>query len=426
MKVELKKLPQSRVSLTIELAPEEFEAYLNEAASDLGQTVQIKGFRKGNAPRRIIEERLGKDRILNRGTELAMRQSYVKAVVEHELETVEEPALSAVTSGPGDKFVFRAEVTVLPKVKLGDYTTVPVSAETVSVTETEIDGALKTLQKSRANYTTVARPAQKGDRVEIDFEATVEGKAIDGGKSSQHPLILGEGHFMNGFEEELIGMKEGENKNFSCVAPEDYSRPELAGKKVDFAVKMNQAQSVELPEINDEFARAVGRFPSLDELKKSINEGLQEEKKNRQREKLRLKIMDVLIERSSIEIPEVMLEAELAKMEGEFVASLEKIGIDKDNYLAHLKKTPVELKHDWQGGAEKRVRAALILREIAKREGIAVSEEEVEGRLNEILRSIPNPGEAQKLDLASLGNYVRGILRNEKVFALLESRINPE
>lgn len=423
MKIDIKKLPQSRVLLTIELVTEEFEKYLNKAASELGESVQIKGFRKGNAPRSIIEERLGKDRILNRASELAIRQSYVKAVVGNELETIEEPAFSVVSSIPSDKFIFRAEVTVLPEVKLGDYTSLPVRQETVSVTETELASALKTLQKSRANYTTVSRPARTGDRVEINFETTVEGKAIEDGKSSQHPLIIGEGHFMKGFEEELVGMKEGENKNFSLVAPKDYGRRELAGQKVDFAVKMNLVQAVQMPEMNDEFAGSLGRFSSLDELKKGISDGLQEEKRNREREKTRLKIMEVLIERSAIELPAAMLEAELAKMEGEFTASLERLGIDKESYLAHLKKTPAELKSGWSPQAEKRARSALILREIAKREGIKVGEEEVAGRINEILKTLPSPDEAQKIDLTALQNYVRGIIRNEKVFELLESRI---
>jgi len=422
MKVDVKKLPQSRVSLTVELTPDEFEDYFKEAVAELSEAVAIKGFRKGTAPRKLIEEQLGKDRILHRATELAMRKSYVKAVIEHEIETVEEPALSVINSSP-EKLTFRAEVAILPEVKLGDYAEIPLKIEEANVAGAEVDAALETLRKSRANYNAVSRPAQKGDRVEIDFTAKVEGKEIEDGTSSQHPLILGQGHFMKGFEEELVGMKEDENKNFSLVAPSDYSRPELAGQKVDFTVKMNVVQSVELPELNDELAKTLGRFSSLEELKKSVGEGLFEEKKNREREKTHLKIIDVLVERSSIELNSSIIEAELAKMEGEFAASLERIGVDKNSYLAHLKKTPADLKRDWSPQAEKRVRAALILREIAKREKITVSDEEIEGRVGEILASVGDPNEAQKLDLAALSNYVRGILRNEKVFALLESRI---
>lgn len=423
MEVQVKNLPKSRVELTINLPSEELEDYIKKAIQQLSLSQKVKGFRPGKAPQELVEKKLGPEKIFKEAVDLAVKESYVKAIRTNEFETFGPPQIELLEIAPKKPLVFKAEVAVLPKVEPGDYKTLKLKPGKIEVTEKEIDDVLARLHKSRAKYNNVGRPAQKGDRVEVDFTASVRGAVIEGGDSKQHPLIVGEGHFMAGFEDKLVGMKEGEEANFSLRAPKDYYRKELAEKKIDFKVKMNLVQEVILPKLDDSFAKDLGKFTSLEELRKSVKEGLTEEKKAREQEKWRVTIVESLLEKSSFEIPEEMLVAELEKMESEFSTSLGRMNIDQEHYLAHLKKSMADLKKDWRGQAQKRVRAALVLREIARREGIVVTEADVEERANQILKNVPDPSQLQNINVDSLKDYVRTLVRNEKVFQLLERTI---
>lgn len=423
MKIDIKKLPGSQIEFKIELLPEELEQYSSLAIQELGKNQKIKGFRPGQASLKVLEGHLGKDQVFNKMVDLAVKKSFVKAVLEHKLEPIGEPKIEILKAAQGNPLIFKAEFSVLPKVEVGDYTNLGVRSGEVSVSKEDIENALATLQKSKASYSNVARAAEIGDRIEIDFKTSVGGSPLEDGTSQQHPLIIGQGHFMKGFENELIGMKEGEEKNFSLIAPENYYRKDLAGKKVDFVVKMSVVQKVELPELNDEFAKKVGKFTSLENLRESINDGLLEEKKQKEKEKTRLKIVDVLIDKTPFDIPDKLVGTELVKMENEFLSSLANMGVDKESYMAHIKKSPEDLKSGWQGQAQKRVKAALILREIAQKEGISVLPEEVEARVNEFLKNITNPQDASKIDVVSFKSYIQGVIRNEKVFEFLEKNL---
>lgn len=423
MNVQVKELPKSKVELTIEVSPDELLEYSKKAALQLSISQKIKGFRPGNAPPKVIEQRLGKERLFQEAVDVAVKESYIQAIREQELETIAPPKIEVLKVAPNNPLVFRAEASVLPRVKLGDYLAQKIKKESIEVKDLEIDSALQTLRRSRAKYNNVSRPIQKGDRVEIDFNSKVAGVAIEGGTSKQHPLVVGEGHFMPGFEEKLLGMKEGEDKSFSLKAPQDYYRKELAGKPVDFKVKIDLVQKVELPVADDNFAKKISNLASLTELRQSIKDGLGEEKKKREQEKTRLKIIEQIVEETPFEIPELLISQELEKMEGELTGSLKRINLDKDSYLAHIKRSLDDLKKEWRPQAEKRVRSALVLKEIGKKEGIIVAEEEVETRANEILRTMPDASQIKQINLDSFKNHIRALLFNEKVFEFLEDKI---
>ena len=423
MKVDIKDLPDSKKEITVELNAEDLRCYAQKAARDLSGKHKIEGFRDGNAPLKIVEQKLGEKVILERTIDIAVKESYVKVLIENKIETIAEPKIEVVKMVPKELLIFKAEVVVLPEIKLGDYSKLKLSHSKIKVEEKEIDKAIETLRKSRAAYKTVLRPAEKENRVEIDFESKANGKTIDGGISKQHPLIIGEEHFMKGFEDELIGMKEREEKKFSLVAPKDYYQKDLAGQKIEFTVKMNLVQEVEMPEINDAFAARLGKFTSLKDLKKSIEEGLLDEKKNKEKEKNRLEIIDLLIKSSSFKAPEKLVELELVKMEQEFSASLAQMNLEKDSYLAHIKKSMEDIKKQWQEQAEKRVGASLILREIAQKEAITISNEEVEERASQILKNAPDMEQIKNIDPNQLKEHVRAVMKNEKVFELLEKNI---
>lgn len=422
MKIELKNLPKSEVELTINLSPEEMANYIDTACRELSRQTNIKGFRPGAAPNDMVIRELGQDKINQAAFNIAVKENYQKAVTDKHLEPINDPKIIIEKQDEG--LTFKAVVAVLPKVELGDYKKIKVPAETIKIEEKEISNVLEDIKKTRAQNTTVSRPAQTGDRVEIDFKVKRDGVIIDSGESQQHPLILGEGHFISGFEKELEGLKENEVKNFSLVAPADYHNKELAGQKLDFEVKMNLVQERKLPELTDEFVKTLGSFEKAEDLKQNVREGLKMEKEMKARDERRQKIALALVKDANADLPDELINMEIEKMTAELSDSLARMNLTLDSYLTHLKKSFEELKKDWRPQAEQRVKVALALKEVAKRENIEVSEEEIEAKLAQLLRSAPPMQPDQNLDLTVLRGYVRGLIRNDKVFELLENQFN--
>jgi trigger factor len=306
-------------------------------------------------------------------------------------------------------------------VQLADYKGIKAKKNKLKVEKAEIDSSLDYLRKSRAKIITVNRPAEKGNRVEIDFEVRHGGVKIENGMSKNHPLILGEGRFLPGFEKELEGMSAGEEKNFSLKAPKDWPDKRVAEKNLDFKVKMNLVQERQIPELNDEFAKSLGNFASLETLKENVSGGLLEEKEIKEKQRIRIELIEKVAENSKIEIPESLIAEELDKMINEFKFSISGFGLDFDKYLEEIKKTTPELKKEWKNQAEKRVRIAMCLKAIAEKEQIEISDEEIENKINEELKNYPNVEEVKKnIDLKALRVYTKEVLRNEKVLGLLE------
>jgi len=313
------------------------------------------------------------------------------------------------------------------EVKLAKYKGLKVKKNKLEVKEEEVKKALDYLQNSRAKIITVNRPAKKGDRLEIDFEVRQVGAKIENGTSKNHPLILGRGNFLPGFEEKLEGMKSGQEKKFSLKAPTDWPNQKIANKNLDFKVKMNLVQERELPKIDDGFAKSLGNFDSLEALKKSIKEGLFGEKEIKEKQRVRMEMIEKIAQDSKIKVTDMLIKEEIEKMINEFRISIKNIGLDFDTYLKEIKKTIEDLKKDWYKEAEKRVRISLCLREIAKKENIEVGEEEVKEKINEDLKHYPGVEEVKKnIDLNVLKDYTKNILINEKVFVLLEDKAKIE
>ena len=305
MKVNLKELPKSGVEFTFDLTPQDLEPYIEKASRNFSKEVKIKGFRVGGKiPRDILERHLGPERLFKEAVDIAVKENFVKALLENNLETISQPEINLLKAATGNNLVFTVTVVVLPKVNIGEYKKIKIARDKVEISDKEVEAAVSTLRKSKASYANVSRPAHKGDRVEINFDVLLRGVPIKGGSSKQHPLVLGEGHFMKGFEDNIMGMKEGAKKSFSLKTPKDYWNKKIAGQEVEFKVEMGIVQNVSLPELDNEFAKRLGKFSSMGELKKSISEGLLEEKKAKQKEKERLKIVDFLLAESTMEVPD--------------------------------------------------------------------------------------------------------------------------
>lgn len=306
-------------------------------------------------------------------------------------------------------------------IELVNYKGLKATKRELKVEEKEIDKALDYLRKSRAKIITVNKPAQKGNRIEIDFEVRLAGVKIENGESKNHPLILGEGRFLPGFENELEGMKAGQEKEFSLKVPADWPDKKIAGKNLDFKVKMNIVQERELPEINDEFAKSLGNFDSLGSLKQSVKDGLMQEKETMEKQRIRIELIEKIAADSKTEVPENLINEELEIMVNELKVSISQLGLDFEKYLSEIKASVDNLKKSWKEQAEKRVKIGLCLKVIADKEKISVSDEEVEQKVNEDLKQYGNIEQVKKdIDLPALKEYTKNILINEKVFALLE------
>ena len=421
MKTSIKKLLKSQIEILFEVAPEEFQNSIERTIFDLGKDLEVEGFRKGQAPKEILIQNIGKEKILFSAVQLAVKENYLKEITSQKFEAISQPEIEILSEIDfGKKLTFKAVFATFPEIKLADYRKIAadIKRKEILVEEKEIDNALSWLQKSRAKFIFENRPAKKGDFVEIDFRSS----QIEAGLKKKDNFILGQGHFVPGFEENLEGMMPGQEKEFSLRFPENYSQKDLAGNLVDFKVKMNSVQKMVPPEINDEFAKSLGKFENLTELKKNISEGIKIEKENHESQRIRGEILGKINKETRMEIPEVLVETEKKRMLEDLKRLVsEKLKISLEQYLSQIKKTEKELLESFRPEAEKKIKYALILREISKREKISASEEEIKMAVNEFLKNYPDTEKVKKeLDPGQLKSYYEEAIRNEKTLQFLE------
>lgn len=418
MKVDSKKLPKSQIELTFELTVEEFLQHFNHAVSRLKGSVKVDGFRPGQAPNKMVEEKLKPEALLMEAGDHAVQHTYSDYVKENKIEAVGHPEVKIQKIAKGSPFIFTAVVTVLPEVKLPYYKKIAaaVKGQDVEVTEEEVQDSLKHLQKSRAKMSVKNDVAAKGDFVQIEYSS----EDVNGGQAVKDQFILGEAGFMKGFEDNIIGMKDGQEKEFKATFPETVPQKELAGKEADFKVKMISVQKLELPEINDEFVKQMGAFDSLTALKKSMKEGMTVEKKENEKQRKRAEILEKIAEKSEFETPEELVKYEQERLLADLknrVSQAAKISFEE--YLASVKQTEEQIKETYKKEAEKRLRGFLVLKQLGKEENVEIADKEVE---EEVAKSTKNYSKEQmaKIDTNELKEYTKGVLFNEKVFQTLE------
>jgi len=396
MRVKINKLPKSQIELEIEVPADEFDNFIERATLNLGKDLEIRGFRKGKAPKNIIEEHIGPEKILIEAGDLAVNETYKKAILENKIEAIFQPKIEIKKLAKGNDLVFSAKTAVLPEVKLPDYRKIAskIKKNKVRVEEKEIENALKWLQKSRAKFTAKNQVAQKGDFVEIEYSSPQIGQ-----EAQKDAFVLGEGHFLPGFEEKIIGMKSGEEKENITLNKD--------GKDIILKVKVISVQNVELSEVNDEFAKSLGKFDNLDALKKNIKQGLVLEKEQAEKQRTKQEILEKIGEKTKVEIPDVLIENEQKQiLENLKKMVSERLKISFQDYLKKLGKTEKQVSDSFLLESQKKVRNYLILREIGKREKIEVSEEELAG-----------------LDPERPKEYSREVIKTEKTFAVLENLV---
>ena len=428
MKINTKKLSSNQVEIEVEIPAPQVGVYFDLAASELSKNMKVDGFRPGKVPIEIVEREKGSKELYDYAANLAIQKTLPRAILDlptdeagNKIEIVGQPNIVVTQIAQGNPIKYKVTFWVVPEIELGNYKGLKIKKKEVKVEDKEVDKSLEYLQKSRAKLVTVNRPAKNGDRVEIDFSTRLGGAKVENGESKNHPLILGESRFVPGFEEKLEGMKTNEEKEFSLKTPKDWPQKNLADKKLDFKVKMNLVQERDIPKLSDELAKNLGNFKSLDDLKQNLKESLIQEKKLKEKERIRVELIEKVTQDSKMDIPEALIDIELDKMIDELGGNVGSMGLDLDKYLNQIKKTVDDLKKEWRNQAEKRVGVGLTLRTIAKKEKIEINDEEVTEKINETLKHYPNIEEAKKnLDIPTLKEHTKGVIRNEKVFELLE------
>ncbi|NTU66349.1 MAG: trigger factor [Candidatus Moranbacteria bacterium] len=424
----IKKLTGSKVEITREIPSAVWEKYIASAVSDAASEFKFQGFRPGKAPRHLVEQKVGKDIILNNAAEKAIRKDYVDYVVAEKMDVIGMPEVKIVKLTEGEPMTYEARVAVMPEIKIDakykdevKKVNAEFSGKTFEADEKEVELELERLANSRAKLVTVMREAKNEDAVEIDFSVLVGGVPIEGGTSKNHALVIGKGVFIPGFEENLIGMKEGDEKEFELSFPKDYHKEDLKGKLATFKVKMNMVQEREIPKVDDEFAKSLGNFENLEAIKKNMREGMAHENEHRIKEERNAKYIEAMIANFKGELPETMISEELKKMMHEFEHQVGSMGMTMDEYLARIGKKKSDMEKDWKPQAEKRVKSALALREISKEESIEVPHEEIEAEMNKTLQYYKSVKNVEKdIDLERLYNYTKVTLENDKVFEMLE------
>jgi trigger factor len=424
----IKKLPKSQIEFELVVPWKNWEKYLDQSAEELSKEIKISGFRPGKAPRNLVEQKIGKGTILNEAAEKAVKKSYVDYIVKEKIEAIGNPKVEINEIKEGEDLKFEITVSIMPEIEVDNGYKKDIkkineefAKKDMKADEKEIDLEIEKLANSRVKLVTVRREARNNDSVEIDFSVAVDGVPIENGSSKNHPLIIGKGVFIPGFEENLIGMKEGEEKEFELTFPESYHKKDLAGKLAAFKIKLNLVQERQTPEINDDFAKSLGKFSDLAALRKNMEEGLTHEKEHKMKEERRAEFIESIIKNSKTDLPDVLIDEETNRMLQEFEQQISPMGMTIDQYLENIKKDKEEMKKDWRPQAEKRVISALALKQIVKDEDIKVDSKEVEAEINKTIQYYKDVKDIEKnLDMERLYNYSKGILENEKVFEMLE------
>lgn len=385
MSVQVENLEKNMAKLTIEVAAEEVEKAIQAAYLKERGKISIPGFRKGKVPRNMIEKMYGAGIFYEDAANTLIQENYPTAVDESGVDIVSRPTIDIVQIESGKPFIFTAEVAVRPEVKLGKYLGVQVTKVDTSVSDEEVAEALEKERGNNARTVSVTdRAVENGDTAVIDFEGFVDGVAFEGGKGENHPLEIGSHSFIDTFEEQLIGKNVGDEVEVNVTFPEQYQAEELAGKPAMFKVKINEVKVKELPELDDDFAQDISEFDTLAEYKEDLKKRLTEQKENEAKRTKEDEAIQKIIDKSTMEIPEAMLETQCENMINEFAQRIAQSGLSMEQYMQFSGLTLDKLKEQVRPEAETRIKSSLVLEQIAKEENIEVTDAEIDAEVEKM------------------------------------------
>ena len=388
MSLQVEKLEKNMAKLTIEVSAEDLDKAMEKAYQKQKSRISLPGFRKGKAPRKMIESMYGKGVFMEDAVNSLVPQEYTKALGECDLEIVSQPEINVTQMEPGKALIFTADVAVKPEVTLGDYKGVEVPKSEIAVTDEEVDAEVKKEQDKNARTVAVEdRAAANGDITTIDFEGFVDGVAFDGGKGTDYALTLGSGTFIPGFEDQLVGANTGDHVEVKVTFPEEYQAKELAGKEAVFQCDVKKIETKEVPELDDEFAKDVSEFDTLAEYKEDVKKKLTEKKEKEARTAKENAAVDKAIENAQMDIPELMTKTECRQMMDDFSRRMQQQGLSMEQYFQFTGQSMDKMMEDMKPQALKRIQTRLVLEKVVEVENVEVSDEKLDEQINEIAAS---------------------------------------
>ena len=392
MKVKVEKKEHNITELVIELPVEVVSKAFDKAFQKLAQQVNIPGFRKGKAPRKMVEARVGEDGMRSEAFDFIIPDAYRRAVEENSIDPVGRPEVTEVTLNAGEPCVFTVNVVTRPEVILGEYKGLTVEAPVTEVAPEEVDKQIEALRERHAKMVVAEDAALgQGDFALIDFDGTVDGKPFSGGQSKGYPLEIGSGSFIPGFEDQLIGAKAGEEREVKVMFPAEYFVPELAGKEAVFVTKINDVKRKELPELNDDFAKEAGDADTLAEMKEKALAKLTEAAAKKDEEAFREAALKQAVANATIEVPEVMVDDQVEHMIQDLDMNLNQRGLALDKYLGYMNTDIAGLRERYRPAAQEEVRMELTLEAIVKAENLTVADEEYTDEVEKMAKAYKMP-----------------------------------
>ncbi|MGE4485607.1 MAG: trigger factor [Oscillospiraceae bacterium] len=376
------KKEKNTAELTVEVSAEKFEEAVNQAYRKNRNSISVPGFRKGKAPRKIIENMYGASVFYEDAIEILYPQAFEFAVTSEKLSIVGQPGLLDVNISDEKIVTIKYSVALYPEVKMGEYKGITAPKESVRILKKDVDEEIEQIRKRNARIVTADREAATGDTAIIDFEGFLDGKPFEGGKGTDYSLVLGSGQFIPGFEEQVVGMKAGEERDINVSFPEEYTA-DLAGKPVVFKVKLCEVKESILPELDDEFAKDVSEFDTLEAYRNSIKDNLTERKKSQADKAFEEAVMDKIIEGMACEVPDAMVDERINQTIQSYSYNLSSQGMSFENYLQMMGTNMDDYKASMRPSAEKQIKADIALEQIAKTEDFEVSDEEAEAKYSE-------------------------------------------
>ncbi|HUZ49413.1 MAG TPA: trigger factor [Candidatus Dormibacteraeota bacterium] len=417
----LTRLAATQVELEIPITSEELEAAQERAFRKLAKNVRLPGFRQGKVPRKVFEQTYGAQSIVSQAMDDVVPEVYAKAVREHDLEPIDRPRMELISDDDGNPTGLKAVVDVRPAIDLGTYKGVEVEQATPPVTDEDVERSLLTLAKDRATLVPVERPAKLGDVVTMDYEGKIDGVAFEGGTAQGQTTELDEERFIPGFATGIAGMSAGETKDVEATFPEQYGQPDLAGKQAVFTIVLHDVKELELPPLDDEFAKSISENQTLDALRDDVRKRLEAISASRTRRAIGNALMEKLLETQSYELPEILVEREIDQMINDASGSAARSGVTFEEYLTQSGKTEDALREEYRPDAQARVKGTLFIEAVAKAENIAATPADIALELESLARQYGQPVEKIR---AALGNNVLslmdGIVRNKTLEFLID------
>ena len=382
--ISCEKLEKSMVELQFSIDAETFKAAVNNAFKREGKKYAIPGFRKGKAPRHMIEKMYGSDIFHYDAVNDLFPEAYEAAVKEAKIDVVGRPDPEVVSMSEADGVVLKVKVAVKPEVELGEYAGLTVTKEAKNVNEADVDAEVKRMQDRNGRLLTREGAAENGDTVDIDFEGFVDGKAFEGGKAEHYSLVLGSGSFIPGFEDQVVGHSAGEEFDVNVKFPEEYGAAELAGKDATFKIKLHEVKYKELPALDDDFAKDVSEYDTLDELKDSIRNNIKTNLDKPAEQKVETDLMDQVITNMKADIPDAMVDSRIDELVQDFEYRISQQGLKLADYLKYMGMNIEQFRAQFKEQADKQVKMRLAMEAIVAKEGITASDEEFEEEVKRI------------------------------------------